>query len=77
MHLVSDSGRRSSSLARTCGSGWPRAICAETSYKYRPDELGRLVQPVGFRQQRQWIQSQRGFALTLFARLETAFVFDR
>jgi L-histidine Nalpha-methyltransferase len=42
------------------------AIWTESSYKYEPEDIGRLVQPCGFVQRGQWIDERGRFALTLF-----------
>ena len=41
-------------------------IWTESSYKYEPDGIRRLVQPAGFVQRQQWIDERSRFALTLF-----------
>src|SRR5262245_42369750 len=41
-------------------------IWTESSYKYEPEDIDRLVQPAGFLQRRQWIDERGRFALTLF-----------
>jgi dimethylhistidine N-methyltransferase len=41
-------------------------IWTESSYKYEPDDLRRLVEPAGFSQRHQWIDDEARFALTLF-----------
>ena len=40
-------------------------IWTESSYKYRPDDIGALLQSCGFRLAAQWIDRQDAFALTL------------
>jgi uncharacterized SAM-dependent methyltransferase len=41
-------------------------IWTESSYKYEPQGIRRLVEEAGFRQRRQWIDEPAQFALTLF-----------
>jgi dimethylhistidine N-methyltransferase len=41
-------------------------IWTESSYKYEPQGIRRLVEEAGFRQRRQWIDEPARFALTLF-----------
>ena len=40
-------------------------IWTESSYKYRPDDVVRMLERAGFRRVRQWIDEPDGFALTL------------
>jgi dimethylhistidine N-methyltransferase len=68
MHLVSRRDQqvhvRGADLRLSLAAG--DAIWTESSYKYRPREVRRLVEPSGFRCRRQWIDRDDGFALTLF-----------
>jgi uncharacterized SAM-dependent methyltransferase len=41
------------------------AIWTESSYKYRPDAMVRILERAGFKLVEQWIQEDDGFALTL------------
>jgi L-histidine N-alpha-methyltransferase len=41
-------------------------IWTESSYKYEPEGIRRLVEPAGFVQRNQWIDERARFALTLF-----------
>jgi len=41
-------------------------IWTESSYKYEPGDIRRLVEPAGFMQQNQWTDERARFALTLF-----------
>jgi dimethylhistidine N-methyltransferase len=41
-------------------------IWTESSYKYEPDGIRRLVEPAGLVQRHQWVDAEEGFALTLF-----------
>jgi uncharacterized SAM-dependent methyltransferase len=41
-------------------------IWTESSYKYDPAEIGAMGADAGFRLHEQWIESDAGFALTLF-----------
>jgi dimethylhistidine N-methyltransferase len=45
-------------------------IWTESSYKYRPDDIRRLVEPAGFRVAAQWIDAEAQFALTLAQAVE-------
>jgi L-histidine Nalpha-methyltransferase len=40
-------------------------IWTESSYKYEPEAVARLVKPAGFKRRSQWIDEQDRFALTL------------
>ena len=42
------------------------SIWTESSYKYEPDGIRRLVESAGFTQRAQWIEDEARFALTLF-----------
>jgi dimethylhistidine N-methyltransferase len=42
-------------------------IWTESSYKYRPDEVIRMLERAGFQRVEQWIDEADGFALTLVA----------
>ena len=68
MHLVSvvaqDVHVRDAGLTFRLEEG--EAIWTESSYKYEPDGIRRLVESVGFAQRHQWIDEPAGFALTLF-----------
>jgi L-histidine N-alpha-methyltransferase len=44
-------------------------IWTESSYKYRPDEVIRMLERAGFQRVEQWIDEADGFALTLVAAL--------
>ena len=67
MHLVSlgiqDVRIAAVDLAFRMADGEP--IWTESSYKYRPDEIGRLLSAGGFRVAAQWIDETAQFALTL------------
>jgi uncharacterized SAM-dependent methyltransferase len=41
-------------------------IWTESSYKYEPDGIRRLVESAGFAQRHQWIDESARFAVTLF-----------
>jgi L-histidine N-alpha-methyltransferase len=67
MHLVA----ARSQLVRIPGASLEVAfqegetIWTESSYKYRPDGVIRMLERAGFRLVEQWIDDQEGFALTL------------
>ena len=67
MHLVSRSAQRiriaAAELEFNMVDG--ELIWTESSYKYRLDDINRLLEPAGFRTAAQWIDRQNGFALTL------------
>ena len=69
MHLVSSRQQRvriaASGLDLTLQEGEP--IWTESSYKYRPNDVVRLLERHGFRCRAQWSDVQTGFALTLAA----------
>ena len=68
MHLVS-LGPQKVHLAEAelhLGLEAGETIWTESSYKYEPEVVRRLVEPTGFAQQSQWIDEAGGFALTLF-----------
>ena len=67
MHLVAQSRQQvhieAAQLAFTmepCERIW-----TESSYKYHPEDIRRLVEPAGFRVAAQWLDTDSGFALTL------------
>ncbi|MGE3176237.1 MAG: L-histidine N(alpha)-methyltransferase [Vicinamibacterales bacterium] len=68
MHLVSERRQRvrvrRADLDIWLGDG--ESIWTESSYKYDPAELTRLVEGAGFVRDAQWIDDLDGFALTLF-----------
>ena len=41
-------------------------IWTESSYKYEPADVRRLVEPAGFVERQQWVEERHRFALTLF-----------
>ncbi len=67
MHLVARSEQRirvaAADLAFTMSPG--EFLWTESSYKYRDDELARMLDACGFRQTAQWIDARDRFALTL------------
>ncbi len=69
MHLVSTRPQRvrvpGAGLAVTLADG--ESIWTESSYKYRPDDIARLLVRTGFGATGQWIDRDAGFALTLAA----------
>jgi dimethylhistidine N-methyltransferase len=68
MHLVSvvaqDVHVRDAELKFRLEEG--ETIWTESSYKYEPDGIRRLVESAGFAQREQWIDESARFALTLF-----------
>lgn len=67
MHLVARRAQRVRIPAAEIdiGFGEGERIWTESSYKYRPDELVRLLAGAGFRLPTQWIDLHQSFALTL------------
>jgi L-histidine Nalpha-methyltransferase len=67
MHLVSERVQeirvRAADLTFSMQAG--ERIWTESSYKYRPDDIVRLLEPAGFRVATQWVDSVDRFALTL------------
>jgi uncharacterized SAM-dependent methyltransferase len=67
MHLVASRAQRvripGASLDVTFDEG--ETIWTESSYKYRPDDVVRMLEWAGFRRVEQWIDEAAGFALTL------------
>ena len=67
MHLVAESPQSvripGASLEATFEAG--ETIWTESSYKYRPDDVVRMLERAGFRHLEQWIDDANGFALTL------------
>ena len=67
MHLVSRSAQRvrveAARIAFTMEEG--ERIWTESSYKYQPDEIVRLLEPAAFRLAMQWVDPEDQFALTL------------
>ena len=67
MHLVSGSGQQihveAAQIAFRMEEG--ERIWTESSYKYHPDELVRLLEPAAFRLAKQWVDPDDRFALTL------------
>jgi uncharacterized SAM-dependent methyltransferase len=47
----------------TFGAG--ETIWTESSYKYQPGEILRMLAAAGFKQSEQWLDERSGFALTL------------
>ena len=72
MHLVARSRQEihieAAQLTFTMHAG--EQIWTESSYKYRPDDVRRLVEPAGFGVAAQWIDEEDGFALTLAQAVE-------
>ena len=72
MHLVARTQQtihiEAANLTFTMEAG--EQIWTESSYKYRPDDVRRLVEPAGFRVASQWIDADDGFALTLAEAVE-------
>ena len=72
MHLVAQTRQRihieDAHLTFTMEAG--ERIWTESSYKYRPDDIRRLVEPAGFRVAAQWLDADDGFALTLAQAVE-------
>ena len=68
MHLVSltpqDVVVPAAGLRVTLDEG--ETIWTESSYKYEPGELRRLVEPASFVLRQQWIDEPARFALTVF-----------
>jgi L-histidine Nalpha-methyltransferase len=68
MHLVSRAAQEvsvaRSELRFTLDEG--EAIWTESSYKYEPDDIARLVERAGFILRQQWVEPDARFALTLF-----------
>ncbi len=67
MHLVSQSAQEvhvaAAALAFTMARG--DVIWTESSYKYRPEQLARMIEGAGFEVAGQWLALEDGFALTL------------
>jgi uncharacterized SAM-dependent methyltransferase len=67
MHLVSTCHQRvripRADLDLTLAEG--ERIWTESSYKYTPEEIRRLLWSCGFHEYRQWIDEPGRFALTL------------
>ena len=67
MHLVASRAQQvripGASLEVTFEEG--ETIWTESSYKYRPDDVVRMLERAGFRRVEQWIDEADGFALTL------------
>ena len=67
MHLVAARAQRvripGASLEVAFAEG--ETIWTESSYKYRPDEVVRMLERAGFHLVEQWIDDDSGFALTL------------
>jgi L-histidine N-alpha-methyltransferase len=67
MHLVSLGHQRvripGANLDLTLEAG--ESIWTESSYKYRPDTIAAMLGRAGFTVAQQWIDAQRGFALSL------------
>jgi dimethylhistidine N-methyltransferase len=67
MHLVSTVAQS----VRVAGAGISfrmradERIWTESSYKFEPGDVGRLLEPAGFRVAEQWVDRWDGFALTL------------
>ena len=67
MHLVSLRRQRVRVRAAALEFEMERgeSIWTESSYKYRPDALMTMLEPVGFRLLEQWLDAESRFALTL------------
>jgi L-histidine N-alpha-methyltransferase len=69
MHLVAERPQRvripGASMEVTFDEG--EAIWTESSYKYRPDQVVRMLELAGFRRLEQWVDEASRFALTLVA----------
>ena len=67
MHLVAEREQHvhipGASMEVTFEAG--ETIWTESSYKYRPEDIVRVLELTGFRQVEQWIDEIDGFALTL------------
>jgi uncharacterized SAM-dependent methyltransferase len=67
MHLASTAAQRArvpaSGLDITFAEG--ETIWTESSYKYEPIGVVRMLERAGFRRVEQWIDDAEGFALTL------------
>jgi L-histidine Nalpha-methyltransferase len=67
MHLVAMSTQHvripGASIELTLQEG--ETIWTESSYKYRPEDVVRMLELTGFRQAAQWVDETDGFALTL------------
>jgi dimethylhistidine N-methyltransferase len=67
MHLVCRSAQQirveAAQIAFTMAEG--ERIWTESSYKYRPEAIVRLLEPAGFRLMTQWVDAADQFALTL------------
>lgn len=67
MHLVAERAQRvripGASLEVAFEEG--ETIWTESSYKYHPDEVVRMLERAGFRAAEQWVSDADGFALTL------------
>jgi dimethylhistidine N-methyltransferase len=67
MHLVAERAQRiripGASMEVTFGQG--DAIWTESSYKYRPADVVRMLERAGFCRLEQWVDDTNGFALTL------------
>jgi len=67
MHLVASRAQRvripGAALGVTFEEG--ETIWTESSYKYRPDDVVRMLERAGFRHVKQWVDNDNGFALTL------------
>jgi len=67
MHLVSKGGQ----VVRIPGAGLTlelrpgESIWTESSYKYRPDEVLRMIARAGFAETGHWLDAAAGFSLTL------------
>jgi len=61
-------GIKAAQLAFTMEPG--ERIWTESSYKYHPEDIRRLVEPAGFGVAAQWIDAEDGFALTLAEAIE-------
>ena len=72
MHLVARSPQEvhidAAQLTFTMEAG--ERIWTESSYKYRAEDISRLVEPAGFRVAAQWIDADDRFALTLAEAVE-------
>jgi uncharacterized SAM-dependent methyltransferase len=68
MHLVSLAAQEvsvaRSELRFTLEKG--ETIWTESSYKYEPEQIARVVEHAGFSLRQQWIEPEARFALTLF-----------
>ena len=65
MHLLSDQDQVVTLGYITLPFAKGESIWTESSYKYEPKGVVRLLERAGFRRLEQWIDRDDGFALTL------------